>query len=240
MGAGRRHEPHRTGGSAGRLFGLIYMVGIVVTVFLSNDATAVVLTPRRRGRRPAATVERPLPNLFICDPRIWSLIPVTGPGCFNGCRALHFLRCSRSASHMPCFDGPNAGIEAVRGGRRDHSEALERVQVPCNRYRGTAGVSLLASAVGLQLGMPTCMAGLVTLGVVCLTAGSSPTRFLRLGCRTIRAGGRVGPIGCRSRGGRRRVRRRGIKSHQQASHRTHRGRRPQSANVARPMSQARS
>src|SRR4051794_33226906 len=32
-------------GSANRLFGIVYAVGILVTVFLSNDATAVVLTP---------------------------------------------------------------------------------------------------------------------------------------------------------------------------------------------------
>ena len=33
------------GGSRARLFTLVYLVGTVVTVFLSNDATAVVLTP---------------------------------------------------------------------------------------------------------------------------------------------------------------------------------------------------
>ena len=33
------------GGSAMKLFALIYGVGTVVTVFMSNDATAVVLTP---------------------------------------------------------------------------------------------------------------------------------------------------------------------------------------------------
>jgi arsenical pump membrane protein len=32
-------------GSASRLFTLVYLVGMIVTVFLSNDATAVVLTP---------------------------------------------------------------------------------------------------------------------------------------------------------------------------------------------------
>jgi len=32
-------------GSSVRLFTLVYAVGIIVTVFLSNDATAVVLTP---------------------------------------------------------------------------------------------------------------------------------------------------------------------------------------------------
>ena len=33
------------GGSSPKLFLLIYIVGIIVTAFLSNDATAVVLTP---------------------------------------------------------------------------------------------------------------------------------------------------------------------------------------------------
>src|SRR6185437_1734008 len=33
------------GGSAMKLFALVYGVGILVTVFLSNDATAAVLTP---------------------------------------------------------------------------------------------------------------------------------------------------------------------------------------------------
>jgi arsenical pump membrane protein len=52
-------------GSRVRLFSLIYCVGIVVTALLSNDATAVVLTPAvhaavRRARGEA------LPYLFIC------------------------------------------------------------------------------------------------------------------------------------------------------------------------------
>src|SRR5438128_2066546 len=38
------HAVHASRGSARRLFALIFGVGILVTVFLSNDATAVVLT----------------------------------------------------------------------------------------------------------------------------------------------------------------------------------------------------
>jgi arsenical pump membrane protein len=55
----------RAGGSASRLFLLVYRRRHVVTIFLSNDATAVVLTPavaagvRREGRKP-------LPYLLIC------------------------------------------------------------------------------------------------------------------------------------------------------------------------------
>ena len=39
------HATEAAKGSPARLFGLIYVVGIIVTAFLSNDATAVVLTP---------------------------------------------------------------------------------------------------------------------------------------------------------------------------------------------------
>lgn len=52
-------------GSARRLFALIYGVGIVVTVFLSNDATAVVLTPAVYAAARAARLD-PLPYLYIC------------------------------------------------------------------------------------------------------------------------------------------------------------------------------
>jgi arsenical pump membrane protein len=52
-------------GSPRRLFLLIYIVGVVVTVFLSNDATAVVLTPAVFAAARKAKVD-PLPYLFIC------------------------------------------------------------------------------------------------------------------------------------------------------------------------------
>ena len=47
-----------------RLFWLIYGVGVVVTVFLSNDATAVVMTPAVLAATKAAKVEKPPPYLF--------------------------------------------------------------------------------------------------------------------------------------------------------------------------------
>ena len=52
-------------GSRARLFALVYIVGICVTVFLSNDATAVVLTPAVHASvRKART--NALPYLLIC------------------------------------------------------------------------------------------------------------------------------------------------------------------------------
>ena len=52
-------------GSPQRLFALVYAVGTVVTVFLSNDATAVVLTPAVYAATRAAGAT-PLPYLFVC------------------------------------------------------------------------------------------------------------------------------------------------------------------------------
>ena len=52
-------------GSAKRLFLIIYVVGTLVTAFLSNDATAVVMTPAVYAATRAAQVE-PLPYLLIC------------------------------------------------------------------------------------------------------------------------------------------------------------------------------
>lgn len=53
------------GGSGRRLFDLVFLVGTLVTVFLSNDATAVVLTPAVYAACRAARAN-PLPYLFVC------------------------------------------------------------------------------------------------------------------------------------------------------------------------------
>ena len=51
--------------SAGRLFVLVYLVGTIVTALLSNDATAVVLTPAVLAVVRRARVE-PKPYLLAC------------------------------------------------------------------------------------------------------------------------------------------------------------------------------
>jgi len=53
------------GGSRTRLFTLVYLVGIVVTTVLSNDATAIVLTPAVYVVMKKAKCD-PLPYLFAC------------------------------------------------------------------------------------------------------------------------------------------------------------------------------
>ncbi len=59
------HAIRTAKGSQKRLFLLIYAVGTIVTILLSNDATAVVLTPAVLAAVRAAQAE-PLPYLLIC------------------------------------------------------------------------------------------------------------------------------------------------------------------------------
>jgi arsenical pump membrane protein len=56
----------RARNSPARLFFLVYCVGVVVTALLSNDATAVVLTPAVLAVVRRVRVEDPKPYLFAC------------------------------------------------------------------------------------------------------------------------------------------------------------------------------
>ncbi len=56
----------RARGSAVKMFGLLYVMGVGVTVFLSNDATAVVMTPAVAAVVRAAGARNPVPFLLIC------------------------------------------------------------------------------------------------------------------------------------------------------------------------------
>lgn len=59
------HAVQAAGGSGPRLFALLFGVGVVVTALLSNDATAIVLTPAvLAAARRART--KPLPHLYAC------------------------------------------------------------------------------------------------------------------------------------------------------------------------------
>lgn len=59
------HAVNLARGSPRRLFLLTYAIGTVVTVFMSNDATAVVLTPAVCAAARKAHA-KPLPYLFVC------------------------------------------------------------------------------------------------------------------------------------------------------------------------------
>jgi arsenical pump membrane protein len=181
-------------GSASRLFGLVYVVGIIVTVFLSNDATAVVLTPAVSAVTRAAKVERPLPYLFICAfiaNAASFVLPISNPANL----VIYGNHMPPLLEWLPRFALPSVLSIAVtyavlRWTQRDalRQTACADVKVPNLSLAGkvtaggiaaTAAVLMLASTFGLQLGLPTCIAGLGTLAAVTAMLRSSPWRFLR-------------------------------------------------------------
>jgi arsenical pump membrane protein len=181
-------------GSATRLFGLVYGVGIVVTVFLSNDATAVVLTPAVAAVARTAKVERPLPYLFICAfiaNAASFVLPISNPANL----VIYANQMPPLLQWLPRFALPSllsisvtyAVLRWTQRGALAQSVSI-RVTVPSLSRAGkltasgiaaAAGALMLASAFGIQLGLPTCIAGLLTLCAVSLTVRSSPWRFLR-------------------------------------------------------------
>ena len=181
-------------GSASRLFLLIYGVGTLVTVFLSNDATAVVLTPAVASVVRAARVKEPLPYLLICAfiaNAASFVLPISNPANLVVYGAhlpplLAWLRCYA----MPSVASIVVTYLVLRWTQR-HSlsqEVAGHVEVPALSTGGrmaaagivlTAAVLLLASARDVALGLPTAITGALTAAAVLASARRSPRSILR-------------------------------------------------------------
>jgi arsenical pump membrane protein len=181
-------------GSAGRLFGLIYGVGILVTVFLSNDATAVVLTPAVAAVTRACKIEKPLPFLLICAfiaNAASFVLPISNPANL----VIYGQRLPSLGKwfwHFGLPSGVAIGSTYVLlrlTQRKDlRQELTGQVNVPMLSAAGraagwgivlTALALMTASALDWQLGLPTCVAGAVTLAWITLRQRRSPWHFLR-------------------------------------------------------------
>ena len=183
----------RANGSASALFALVYVVGTVVTIFLSNDATAVVLTPAvfaatRRANAP------PMPYLFICAfiaNAASFVLPISNPA-----NLVVF------AAQMPSLPAWLArfGIASLlsilityavlRVTQRSLLRAaiVSDCRLPelSSGGRFTAGgiavtavILLVASGLDWQLGVPTCCAGLGTAAAILLFTKQPPWPLLR-------------------------------------------------------------
>ena len=179
-------------GSAARLFTLVFLVGVVVTAFLSNDATAVVLTPAVYAVARQAKVA-PLPLLFACAlvaNAASFLLPISNPANL----VLYASDLPRLGAWLAAFALPSvvaigttylalrwlfradlagpaergAAVALSGGGRM----ALAGIGV-------TAALLTLASALGSDLGWPTFGAGVATALVVQWRAGASPLPLVR-------------------------------------------------------------
>lgn len=180
-------------GSPRRLFVLVYAVGIGVTAFLSNDATAVVLTPAVYAAARQARTD-PLPYLFICAfiaNAASFLLPISNPA-----------NLVVYASHLPplpvwlaSFAAPSvvaiaATFWVLRAMQRRALREPFASHVPLPPLtRGarlaalgillTAAALLTASAADLELGLPTFIAGASMTALALLLDRRSPWHLVK-------------------------------------------------------------
>jgi arsenical pump membrane protein len=188
------HATRLSHGSPQRLFLLIYLVGIVVTTFLSNDATAVVLTPAVASAVRAAKVKNPLPYLFICAfiaNAASFVLPISNPANL----VIYGAHMPPLLTWLPRYLLPSSvAIGATYfllfyTQKKDLGTQIEEhVELPTLERGGqvalggigvTAGALLFASARGLELGLPTAITGGLTALIVLVSARKSPADLLK-------------------------------------------------------------
>lgn len=180
-------------GSAKRLFLIVYCVGTLVTVFLSNDATAVVLTPAVYAAATAARVE-PLPYLFICAfiaNAASFVLPISNPANFVifGAhmpplgRWLYQFMLPSIAAILTTY----LALRFTQRGALDQkiSKEFTSMPLPLGGKCVAIGIGLMAaalltaSALDRPLGLPTFIAGTTVTVVVLSISRRSPFPALK-------------------------------------------------------------
>ncbi len=181
-------------GSATRLFTLVFCVGTVVTAFLSNDATAVVLTPAVAAVVKAAKADKPLPYLFICAfiaNAASFVLPISNPANL----VIYGSHMPPLLQWLPRYALPSllsilATYVVLRWTQRgslqqDISADIELPELSAGGtmaawgIAGTAVVLLASSAFDIQLGLPTFLAGAATAALVLLRSRSGSATVLK-------------------------------------------------------------
>jgi arsenical pump membrane protein len=181
-------------GSAIRLFTLVFVVGTIVTAFLSNDATAVVLTPAVAAVVKTAKAREALPYLFICAfvaNAASFVLPISNPAnlVIYGSHMPPLLRWLTQYS-LPSALSIVTTYLVLRWTQRAElqRDVSADIEVPelskggttaAFGIVGTAVVLLMSSAFDIQLGLPTFIAGVVTAMLVCIRARSGPMAVVK-------------------------------------------------------------
>jgi arsenical pump membrane protein len=179
-------------GSAARLFILVYAAGTVVTVFLSNDATAVVLTPAVYAAAKQAKAQ-PLPYLFICAfiaNAASFVLPISNPAnlVVYGAHMPPLVSWLRQFGVASIFSIAATFLVLRFTQRGALAGTIERnVRLPRLGGGGrlaaagiatTAVVLLIASSLDWQLGLPTFLAGTITGVVITVVKRAAPWPIL--------------------------------------------------------------
>jgi arsenical pump membrane protein len=181
------------GGSCARLFALVYGVGTMVTIFMSNDATAVVLTPAILAAVRRARAE-PLPYLFACAliaNAASFVLPISNPANL----VVFHTGMPPLGRWLLWFTIPSVlSIVATYGVarfvfRQRLRTAIEReVETHSLKNDGKlvlAGLAvmvlvlLVASSLKKDLGLPACLAALAITAVVSIYTRSNPSKLAR-------------------------------------------------------------
>ena len=181
-------------GSATRLFTLVFGVGTVVTVFLSNDATAVVLTPAVAAVVKAAEAREPLPYLLICAfiaNAASFVLPISNPANL----VIYGSHMPPLLQWLPRYALPSllsivATYGVLRWTQRGKlaQDVSTDIEIPNLSAAGkmaafgivaTAIVLLVSSGVDIQLGLPTFLAGTTTALLVLTRSTCGPIQVLR-------------------------------------------------------------
>jgi len=180
-------------GSCSRLFALIYGVGTLVTIFMSNDATAVVLTPAILTAVRKSKV-KPLPYLFVCAfiaNAASFVLPISNPAnlvVFHN--DLPPLGQWLLSFGLPSVFSIVTTFLVVRWIFRKQLCALIETELephplpPSGRLVlwGLAfmvAILLTASSLGKNLGLPACLAALVLTAVISVRNRSNPLHLAR-------------------------------------------------------------
>jgi arsenical pump membrane protein len=178
-------------GSCSRLFTLVYGVGTMVTIFMSNDATAVVLTPAILAAVRRAKVE-PLPYLFVCAfiaNAASFVLPISNPANLvvfhTGMPPLGQWLLSFAVPSLLSITATYAVMRFVfRRPLRNTIESTVETQALRNEGRLVlAGLAvmvvvlLIASSWKKDLGLPTCLAALAITAAVSIYTRSNPIKL---------------------------------------------------------------
>ena len=188
------HAIKLANGSSTKLFLLIYLVGTVVTTFMSNDATAVVLTPAVAVAAAKAKVKNPLPYLFICAfiaNAASFVLPISNPANL----VIYGEHMPSLATWLATYSLPSLfsiGITLLvlyytqkRNLDPSISSAIEIEKLHTGGKMALAGIILtssllmLASLYNWDLGLPTAIAGVSTAIIVSLANRQNPIAFMR-------------------------------------------------------------
>ncbi|WP_409266400.1 arsenic transporter [Pseudomonas sp. KCJK8521] len=180
-------------GSGQRLFDLVFLVGVLVTVFLSNDATAVVLTPAVYAACRAAKAE-PLPYLFICAfiaNAASFVLPISNPAnlVVFGSQMPPLLDWLRQFT-LPSLAAIGLTYLVLRLAQRKQIRQPLATTIDMQPLSSgarlcalgivlTGALLLLTSALDRQLGLPTFCAGLATAGLIHLRQRRNPMPVLK-------------------------------------------------------------